>query len=71
MPEEIPPLVADQHVGEVHNVGTAVQFLEVEYLSPRHRHPPVRHGDWIYPINRNSHACTATIPTIPDDPQTF
>jgi hypothetical protein len=71
MPKEIPLLAADQHVGEVHNVGIAVQLPEVEHLGPRQWHPLVRHGDWIYPINQNSYACTTTIPTIPDDPQTF
>jgi transposase InsO family protein len=40
-------------------------------LAPRRRQPPIRHGEWVYPINRNHYACAASTPAIADDPQTF
>jgi hypothetical protein len=39
----------------------------------RTRNPPTRYGEWIYPVNRNSYACMATIEPeyIPEEPATF
>jgi hypothetical protein len=48
-----------------------VPLQHAENLGPRQRRPPIRHGDWVYPINRSHYACAASTPAIPDDLQTF
>ena len=40
-------------------------------LPPRMRNPIMRYGEWIYPTNRNSYACTAMFDDLPVEPETM
>lgn len=65
--EQPPPAtVAGETIVDSAIPSRTAQLPEVATMPPRQRHPPARHGDWIYPVNRNHYACIAHIP-IPEN----
>jgi hypothetical protein len=70
---DIPVLVEAQEA--VEPVGAPAQpptlASSEDSLPPRMRNPTMRYGEWIYPTNRNSYACTAMFDDLPVEPETY